>query len=199
MNYNIDLPPKKNTIALIVIAFIALFEVWLFYALATGYVRELSFFNALFPIKQTEQQPLQSASLEFLPIKNSYKKGEKTITGIVFKSSQVKIGAFGLVFRYNPSTMKIISFQPSNLINSVVKKNNDAKKGIYTAALLIDPGEFLEESGEIASIEWEPVAEGTAYFRFDFTPGSTTDTNVAEFATGKDALTSIVNADYTIE
>lgn len=198
MNYFIELPPKKNTIALVVIFIIAVFEVWLFYALSTGYIKQLGFLSAFGIPLQKKVKLLQWGSLEFAPIQNTYSVGEKKTTTVVFKGMNIKVASFGLVIHYDPKTIKIIDIQPIKKATILAGKKIDAKAGTLTASILMPAGEFIETDQEIASIQWQAIAEGEGNLTFDFTPQTTTDTNIGEFGTGNDLLTSIVNAQYSI-
>ncbi len=53
-------------------------------------------------------------------------------------------------------------------------------------------------SGQFASIDFTAKAQGTANIKFDFTPGSTTDSNVADNATQTDILAQTNSATVTI-
>lgn len=197
MNCSIELPPKKNTIAIVIIVVIALFELWLFYALSTGYIKQLGFFSNM-PLRKKVVQPFQLGSLELTPIKKTYAVGEKAVTTVVFKGTNVKAASFGLVIHYNPKTTKIIDVAPIKTTTILAGKKIETKKGIITASLLMPAGKFIEADQEIASIQWQAIAQGEANLAFDFTPASTTDSNIGEFGTGNDLLTSIVNTQYTI-
>lgn len=201
MNYFKNLPSKKNTIAIVIILIIAVFEVWLFYALSTGYIKQLGFLSSLLgiPLQKKVIQPLQLGSLELIPIKNTYTIGEKTTTTVVFKGMNIKVASFGLVIHYDPKTVKIIDIKPTKTTTTLAGKKIDAKIGIITASLLIPAGQFINTDQEIASIQWQAIAQGEGYLTFDFTPQKTTDTNVGEFGTGNDVLTSIVNTQYSIK
>lgn len=60
-------------------------------------------------------------------------------------------------------------------------------------------GPYYSGSGTLATITFRPKATGTTSLSFDYTAGSTTDSNVAEHGTNADILTSVGTATFTIQ
>ena len=54
-------------------------------------------------------------------------------------------------------------------------------------------------TGIIATFQIKHLVRGIADFTFQFTPGNTTDSNVAEHGTAKDVLGKVENGSYTFK
>jgi hypothetical protein len=83
------------------------------------------------------------------------------------------------------------SLLPNTAINSV-----DNVAGTISFSQSTTGGSSFTGSGAIGTITFRGVAAGTSAVTFDFTPGSTADTNVAY--QGVDRLSSVTNASFTV-
>lgn len=136
-----------------------------------------------------------AATLDFSPSVVTLSRGEqKTITISLKGDTSGGIIGTDMILLYDPSKVKII--QATNLgvfsRQMALNINNDSGRTAYSIAnLYTQPNPTIAPRGdtEIARITIEGVEAGSSQIQFDFTPGDTTDTNVAALG-GNDVLTS---------
>lgn len=106
---------------------------------------------------------------------------------------------------FNPSILQVVdantstagvqiaqgSLMPLTLLNSV-----DAGAGRVAFSQVVAGGTKYSGSGTLASITFKALAAGTAAVTFSYTPGNTTDSNIA--ASGGDILNAVINGSYTV-
>jgi hypothetical protein len=109
-----------------------------------------------------------------------------------------KIAGVDIVITYDPLFVAIDDIEVTDVFETVALKKIDAENGRIYLSLIARGGGYIAGNHALATIVWHPLVEGGTSFAFDYTPGSTEDTNAAEFATGNDILTSVVNARYAI-
>ena len=87
------------------------------------------------------------------------------------------------------------SLMPFTFANSV-----DATTGTIDFSQITSGGQRFTGSGVLATVTFEVISVGTTNLFFDFTPGDTTDTNVAGSLggqAGQDVLASVTGAQFT--
>lgn len=99
---------------------------------------------------------------------------------------------------YNPYFLQLQNAQvtpgtlmPNTLINSV-----DSTNGKIDFSQITSPGSTYKGSGTLATMTFKALVAGNTSLTLDFTPGATTDSNVA--SQGTDILSSVTNANFTI-
>lgn len=104
---------------------------------------------------------------------------------------------------YNPSILEVVD--ASTAISGVqissgsllaVTLTNLVSGGTIKFSQVSSGGTSYNGSGKLATITFKALASGTSAATFDFTPGSTSDSNVA--GSGQDKLTSVQNGSYTV-
>jgi len=78
-------------------------------------------------------------------------------------------------------------------------KINKEKAKISITGTITDPNQksFIGK-GIFATVRFKAIAEGEAFVKFDFTSGSTADSNLTDRKNGKDVLERVINGKYTI-
>jgi len=105
------------------------------------------------------------------------------------------------VIKYNPEVLEIVSDPIPGKIFPVypVLKVKEDKGKIDITGTMTDPNQSpFTGTGEFATIVIRPLKEGKTNLIFDYTPGETNDSNLAEKETGNDVLTEVVNAEFNI-
>ncbi len=76
----------------------------------------------------------------------------------------------------------------------------DTDEGKISLSGIVTPGgPGFTGTGTVATVSFKVLAEAEAApVSFDFTPGATTDCNIAEHATGNDILNEVINGAYTL-
>lgn len=144
------------------------------------------------------KHPIKIASLEFSPREGGYILGEIGETTIQMRAETTRIAGVDIRIHYDPSAFEIIDVVPLLSDVTIGVKDIDSVSGSIFVSVLASPGVSWGETLDLVNIRWRPLALGEYSMSFDFTSESTTDTNIAEFGSGDDVLTSVVNATYAI-
>lgn len=96
----------------------------------------------------------------------------------------------------NPSKAGV-QVQPGQILDVNAANIVDNKAGTIKLSQITPGGTSFQGTGVVATIHFKAVSSGTAYLKFDFTPGSTTDSNAAY--KGKDQLSKVVDGIFIID
>lgn len=141
---------------------------------------------------------LESASLSLSPQNGDYTFTPGTFypVGILVDSADKSIDGVDVVINYDPAKVKIVeptlattSLFEQYPLNSVNNVKGEIKLGGAT---------FSDKpvTGIVATFRFQPLLKGEVNFTFSFTPGATTDSNVAEHTTAKDILGKVENGRF---
>lgn len=146
----------------------------------------------------TAAAPEYSAALRLSPTSGVLVPGELVELSILLSTNGAKVDGVDAVLRYNPRMLKVSRVEKGTLFEEYVQESVDEAEGrIKLSGLTFDP---LPKSGTLGTILFEILKEGTTTVFFEFTPGSTTDSNVAlSGAGGVDILKEVKNGKYTVE
>ena len=140
------------------------------------------------------------ASLVFDPVQGEYASGEMSETKIFLRSVNAEIAGLDIIITYDANLIRVSDVMiPESLEALVPQKTIDNEKGEIRMSVLKDAGKFLVGDHELGTVVWEAQDAGSGGFSFVVTPQATDDTNVAQFETGNDILSSVTNATYTLE
>ncbi len=154
----------------------------------------------IFQKKSNESLVIQNASLKLMPNQAVVGSEETDVTTtITLEANNRKIAGVDIVIIYDPIVVAIDDITSANTMETVALKKIDSENGRIYLSLVAQAGGYIAGSHALADIAWHPLADGDTSLVFDYTPGLTEDTNVAEFETGNDVLTSVVNARYVIQ
>ncbi len=147
-----------------------------------------------------------AATLSLSPSTNSYTSGQVFTVDINLDTQGAAIDGVDLYFlRYNSAILEVqdsnssvsgTQITPGSLLSQTLTNTVDAASGKVTFSQVTTGGTTYNGSGKLASISFKALANGTSSVAFDFTPGSTADTNVA--GAGVDKLTGVTNGSYTV-
>lgn len=153
----------------------------------------------IFRKKSKESRVIQNASLQLTPNQADASLDATDVqTTIMLEAKNRKIAGVDMIITFEPLFVAIDDIKVARALETVALKKIDAENGRIYLSFVAQAGGYIEGNHALATIVWHPLAEGNTSFAFDYTPGLTEDTNVAEFATGNDWLTSVVNARYAI-
>lgn len=147
------------------------------------------------------------ATLSLSPASISSGNGEVFTVNIIINTSSSPIdGVDILSLRFNPSILQVVDDNPSisgvqitpgSLLPVTALNSVDNTDGTIQFSAVTSEGKTYSGSGTLATIHFRPISGGTSSVKFDFTLGSTVDTNVAY--QGVDQLSSITNGSYSID
>ena len=151
--------------------------------------------------------PAHAATLAVSPTSNSVVIGVNfTVNVVLDTAGQAVAGVDIYSLHFNPAVLQVVdadaatsgvqisggSLMPSNQYNSV----DNSSGVIQFSQTSSTSGTNFTGNGTLASITFNAIAAGTSNLTFDFTLGSTIDTNVAVLYS--DALTAVTNGSYTV-
>lgn len=140
-----------------------------------------------------------NASLSLSPINGTYDLTSKVTypVGIIMDSGGKAIDGVDVVISYDPAKVKIVdSTVTSASVFENIPANSAAGGKIRFSGLTFNAKPV---SGIIGTFRIQPIAKGNVEFSFEFTPGSTTDSNIADHASAQDILGKVTNAKFTIK
>jgi len=138
---------------------------------------------------------LAAASLSFDPASKTVAINETFDVNVVLNTGGAETNGVDAIIRYDGNKLEFVSATMGSLYESILTPNpTPSTPG--NLVLGAATTQTYNGTGIFATINFKAIAEGTANVYFDFTAGSTTDSNVAY--QGEDLLGSISNASYTI-
>ena len=154
--------------------------------------------------------PSDAATLTLSPQEGSYATGTTIPVAIWLDTQGEAIDGVDVKLMYDPSLLEVvdtggyanvdpIQIKPGSLMPNTVDNRVDAAAGKITFSQITAGGQRFTSQGNqlLATISFSPIGPGTASVRFDYTPGSSRDSNVAARG-GVDVLSSVVGASFTI-
>ncbi len=146
------------------------------------------------------------ASLILSPNTKEVVVGETFAVNIVLDARSGPIDGVDIYgLHYDPSILQVvddlpnksgIQILPGTIIPNTAINTVDATSGTIKLGQLSEGGESFLGKGILATIHFKAISAGSSFLKFDFSRGSTVDTNAA-FG-GKDKLNKVVDAIYTV-
>lgn len=149
------------------------------------------------PVAVTTQVPMQPTAITLQSAKKDFKVGEKIAVGINLTSSK-KVDGVDLIISFDP---KVLSAQPailSTIFSDYPQNKVDATLGRVSISGITTQQGGVKADGEFGKVSFVAKALGITKITLDFTPGSTTDTNIIESGTGTDILEKVNQLELNI-
>jgi len=136
-----------------------------------------------------------AASLSFSPANQTVALNQNFTVNMELSTGGAETDGADLIIRYDGNKLQVVSANLGTLYaNKVVEDTSTSGKITLRGTSASD--QSFNGNGTVGTLVFKPISEGTANIYFDFTSGSTTDTNIAYH--GTDVLGSVSNATYTI-
>ena len=147
-----------------------------------------------------------TATFSLSPASGSYSTGDIFSVNILLNTGGIASQGVDVAYlNYNPALLEAqdddsstvgIQITAGSLMPSTLTNIADNTAGKITFSQVTDSGASYTGSGTLATIRFKALSAGTANVNFDFTAGSTIDTNIA--SAGDDILGSVTNGSYVI-
>jgi len=146
----------------------------------------------------TAAPPEYSAAFFLLPTEETLSVSQPLEVSIFLQTGRARVDGADAVLRYNPRMLKAVRLKRGDLFEEYIYENIDETKGeIRLSALTLNP---QPKSGTFGTVLFETLKKGTTTVFFEFTPGSSKDSNVALSGSGGvDILKEVKNGSYVIE
>lgn len=155
----------------------------------------------------TEIRNREAATLYLNPQTKTVALGEQFKVDIILDTANGPIdGVDVYALHYDPSILEVVDdipdqqgtqIQPGTIIPANAANIVEESTGMIKFSQITFGGTNFTGKGILATIHFKAVRAGTAYLKFDFSKGSTTDTNAAYG--GKDQLARVIDAIYIIK
>jgi hypothetical protein len=149
----------------------------------------------------------RSATLTLTPNTKEVKVGEILPVAIMLDTNNEPVDGVDLYsIHFDPKVFTVIDddskkagvqIAPGNILTVNALNTVDNKTGIIKFSQATSGGTTFSGNGALATIHFKALVTGTSSVKFDYTMGSTKDTNVA-FG-GRDQLTKVVDGLYTVK
>lgn len=136
------------------------------------------------------------AYLSFSPSSGTKTVGESFDIAIHLDTGSTQTDGTRAIINYDTTKLEVLDMKNGVYASYPTKKWEGGKITISGISALDGP--YYSGSGTFATISFRAKSTGTASLSFDYTAGSTTDSNVAEHNTNADILTSVGTASFTI-
>lgn len=167
-------------------------------------VLTLSLGVAVFSVTNKTQQPIQIKAVQttgFVGLTPSggeyvFSPGQTIPLGLVVDSKGASVDGLDTIINFDPKKVQIVgnSLSPTTLFERFPLNVADNQKGqIRFSALSFNAKPV---AGIVGTFSFRPLVRGIVSFTFDFTSGSTTDSNLAEHGTAKDILGKVENGSF---
>jgi hypothetical protein len=147
-----------------------------------------------------------AATLGISPSSGSFTAGQNFTVNINLDSTGQTVDGVDLFYlKYNPAILEVqdasatasgVQIQAGSLLPQTLTNTVDTANGRIAFSQVTTGGTTYTGSGILATITFKAKANGTASVAFDFTSGSTQDTNVA--GGGVDRLTTVTNGSFVV-
>lgn len=143
----------------------------------------------------------ETASLALNPASGDYLFDATTAypVGIVLDSGGKNTDGFDAVINFDPTKAQVVDtkISPTTLFEEFPINTVNNKKGqVKFSALTFNA---KPATGIVGTFKFKPLVKGEINFSFYFTPGATTDSNIAEHGTAKDILGSVTNGRFVFK
>ena len=143
----------------------------------------------------------ENATLALSPASGDYTMDTKTSypVGIILNSGGREIDGVDIIINFDPKkvTVEGTTVTTTNSFEQYLVNKIDNVAGKIRLSALTFTAKPV--TGIVGTFRFRPVVRGAVNFNFEFTPGATTDTNVADHASAKDILGSVVNASFNFK
>ncbi|MBI5913296.1 hypothetical protein HY839_02545 [Candidatus Azambacteria bacterium] len=147
-----------------------------------------------------------AATLALSPASGSYATGNIFSVNIALDTQSNPVQGVDVVYlNYNPALLEVqdddaavagAQIAPGTLMATTALNSVDTAAGKIAFSQVTASGASYTGSGTLATVRFKALTSGTAAVTFDFTQGSTIDTNVA--SNGADILASVTNGSYAV-
>lgn len=155
----------------------------------------------------TEISNRQGARLSLEPQTKTVTLGETFKVDIILDTADGPIdGVDVYALHYDPVILEVIDdipnqqgiqIQPGTIIPANAANIVEEAMGMIKFSQINFGGTNFTGKGTLATISFKAIKAGASYLKFDFSKGSTVDTNVAYG--GKDQLARVIDAIYTVK
>lgn len=153
------------------------------------------------PQNLTTKAAEATATLSLSPASGdfAFTPGTSYPVGIIIDSAGKAVDGVDVIVNFDPKLVRVEGGKVSttNLFEQYMVNSVDNVKGQIKLGALTFTAKPV--TGIVGTFKFTPLVAGNLTFVYLFTPGATTDTNVAEHGTARDILGSVGNASFNFK
>lgn len=139
------------------------------------------------------------ASLKFQPSSMNLGVGERLIVDIIIDTAENEVAGCGAKIEYDPNIISVVSIDLGSIFNDYPSATFDNNTGrAMISGIVNSPKNLYKGQGKFGTITLQMVSTGMTKVKFEFTPGSTTDSNIAVTYGNGDILESVNELNITV-
>jgi len=140
-----------------------------------------------------------SATLNLSPAYGTYTVGNTFDININLNTGGGRTVGTDIIIKYDAAKLKLVDIVNGTIYTQYVGKEINNSLGTATiSGISSDVASAFTGSGTLATLKFQGLTATTATVSFDFTAGGSTDSNVADFDTKADILTSATGGTYNL-
>ena len=153
---------------------------------------------------------VQAARFELSPATGSFRAGCNSVVNIMMSTESAESDAANIIINYNPTEIEIIDtndtmagvqLQPGSVydvyVDNIAETTGQIRLTGFSIGRSYNSGSGF---GNFGAIQFRSLTGvGSTSLTIDYVPGSTLDSNIAEYITSNDLLSGVTNGSYTFE
>ncbi|MBI4130393.1 hypothetical protein HY468_03695 [Candidatus Roizmanbacteria bacterium] len=140
-----------------------------------------------------------TASFALSPTTKTAAIGETFTVDVVANTGGSEVSGADMYITFDSNKLTLLDIQNGTIFEQYVGKEiNNATGKASISGLVGFESTLFSGSGTYATLQFKAIDSGAAAVNFDFTAGNSRDTNLVDFNSGLDILTSVTNGTYTI-
>lgn len=125
----------------------------------------------------------------------SLNTGETFETPIYIDTSDVSAAGAGAIVKYDQNFLEVVSVEKGSIFDDYPLTKDKPENGqVVVSGISGSAKSFFSGNGILGTIKWRSKKIGDTNLTFEFTPGSTTDSNIAVNFGNGDLLNEVENA-----
>jgi hypothetical protein len=141
-----------------------------------------------------------AAALEFSKTQVSASLGEELDVDVTIDTQSKAVAGADAVILYNPQYIEVVSVDPGDVFADYPARFYDNTNGkIMVSGIVSSKHNLYRGRGVMARIRFRTKAMGASQITFQYTPGDTTDSNVASMSEPGDILTSVNSISLAVQ
>jgi len=139
-------------------------------------------------------------SLMFSPVEVTTNLGDNFTLDVNIDTGGQKVGGAGAQIFYDPLFLQAVSIENGTIFSDYPSSDFDNNQGKIIISGIVSPiTNLYSGSGLFAKVTFKSVNSGVSSVKFNFVPGSTTDSNIAVVSGSGDILSEVNQANITIQ
>lgn len=151
----------------------------------------------LFVVSTTDSYA--AATLSLSPVSGTFSTGQTFDTAINLNTGGASVAGVDVVINFDQTKLQLVEAIEGTILQQYIGESINNSTGVFQISGIASTQQnVFNGSGTFATLRFKAYSPGTANVTINFTAGSSTDSNVADFSTSQDILGSVTNAQYTI-